>query len=52
MGWLIVRGKSLGIGSEYVDRTEQFSTFLPINGEEVSRWLQTEYQEIASKTAA
>ena len=22
MGWLIVRGKSLGIGSEYVDRTE------------------------------
>ena len=52
MGWLIVRGKSLGIGSECVDRTEWFSTFLPINEEEVSRWLQTEYQEVGSKTAA
>ena len=42
----------MGIGSEYVDRTEWFSTFLPVNEEEVSRWLQTEYQEVGSKTAA
>lgn len=42
----------MGIGSKYVDKTEWFSTFLPINEEEVSRWLQTEYQEIGSKTAA
>ena len=25
----------MGIGSEYVDRTEWFSTFLPVNEEEV-----------------
>lgn len=43
----------MGISSEHVDKiVKWFSTFLPVNEEELRRWLQTEYQEVGSKTAA
>lgn len=41
----------MGIGVKRVDQiVKWFSTLLPINEEELGRWLQTEYQEVGSKT--
>lgn len=43
----------MGIGSKHVDQIVKWlSTLLPVNEEELGKWLQTEYQEIVSKTAA
>lgn len=42
----------MGIDTEHADQiVKWFSTLLPVNEEELGRWLQTEYQEVGSETA-
>lgn len=42
----------MGIGVEHVVQiVKWFSTLLPVNEEELGRWLQAEHQEVGSKTA-
>lgn len=39
----------MGIGSKHVDQIVKWlSTLLPVNEQELGKWLQTEYQEIDS----
>lgn len=43
----------MGIGSKHIDQIVKWlSALLPVNEEELGKWLQTEYQEVVSKTAA
>lgn len=51
MGWL-TEFEGMGIDVEHVDQiVKWFSTLLPVNEEDLGRWLQFEYQEVGSKTA-